>query len=298
MSADLADVAPAQRLARRVTTGARSPDVGPRRGSRRTALPSGAPAEAPTRQQQRAPGAPPRGETALPLLVAGLAALRLTLSTPQVRLLAAYRDLLLAWNRRVNLTAVTDPLAVETRHFLDALSGLAVLSPAARTLVDVGSGGGLPGVPLAIARPDLSVLLVDAARKKVPFLDLVIAELALYSVAALWARAEEAGQLPAHRERYDVATARALAPTAVLAEYTLPLVRVGGIVVLWKHGDVSGELGRAARAITVLGGGQPSVHPVRAPGLEEGRCLVVVPKERPTPPEYPRPPGRPGKRPL
>ncbi|MBI2322068.1 MAG: 16S rRNA (guanine(527)-N(7))-methyltransferase RsmG [Chloroflexi bacterium] len=234
----------------------------------------------------------------LPLLARGLAALGLALQPQQVTLLARYLALLLEWNQRLNLTAVTDPAEVEVRHFLDALSALLVLPPEARALVDLGAGAGLPGLSLAIARPAIHVTLVDSARKKVRFLEHVIANLALSNARALWGRAEELGQQAEHRERYDVATARAVAEVAVLAEYALPLLRIGGAAIFWKHGDVRAELEGARHAITVLGGGAPAVHPVRAPGLPEGRCLVVVRKERPTPQAYPRRPGAATKRPL
>jgi 16S rRNA (guanine527-N7)-methyltransferase len=241
---------------------------------------------------------PPTDAALLPHLQAGLAALGLTLTPAQLALLARYRELLLAWNQRLNLTAVTDPAAVETRHFLDALAALTVLPPGAQTLIDIGTGAGLPGLPLALARPDLSVTLVDSVGKKVRFLEHVIAKLALSNARALWARAEELGQNPEHRERYDIATARAVAETAVLAEYALPLLRCGGIALLWKHGDAREELRRAERAVRVLGGGTPLVRPIAAPGLEEGRVFVLLRKERPTPSAYPRPPGRAKKKPL
>lgn len=234
----------------------------------------------------------------LPHLTAGLAALGIALAPPQVAQLARYRDLLLEWNQRFNLTAVTDPAAIEVRHFLDSLVALPILPPDARTLIDLGTGAGLPGLPLAIARPDLSVTLVDSVRKKVRFVEHVIADLALSNARAFWGRAEDLGRQPEHRERYGVATARAVAETAVLAEYALPLLRLGGVALLWKHGDLRAELGRAERALRLLGGGEPTVRPVRAPGLEAGRALVIVPKVRPTPRAYPRPPGRAKKAPL
>lgn len=241
---------------------------------------------------------PPPDATALPRLSCGLAALGIALTPTQAAQLVRYRDLLLEWNKRINLTAVTEPAAVEVRHFLDSLVALPLLPSNARTLVDVGSGAGLPGLPLAIMRPDLSVTLVDSVGKKVRFLEYVSAHLALTNVRAVWARAEELGRQPEHRERYDVATARAVAEIAVVAEYVLPLVRIGGMALLWKHGDVREELRRGQRALGVLGGGGPRVHPVQAPGLEAGRVLVVVPKVRPTPPSYPRRPGRAKKAPL
>lgn len=240
----------------------------------------------------------PSDAALLPHLQAGLAALGIPLTPLQLSRLARYRALLIDWNQRLNLTTVTDPAEIEVRHFLDALTGLLVLPAETRALIDLGTGAGLPGLPLAIARPAMQVTLVDAARKKVRFVEVVIATLALQNARAMWARAEEIGQQAEHRERYDVVTVRAVAVAAVLAEYALPLLRIGGVAIFWKHGDVQDELERAQRAIALLGGGAPAVHAVRAPGLPEGRCLIVVRKERPTPRAYPRAPGTPTKRPL
>jgi len=222
------------------------------------------------------------------------------LSARQRRLLERYVELLLAWNRRVNLTAAASAEELYTRHLLDALSLVPIVE--ARLipgrLVDVGSGAGLPGVPLAVARPAWRVTLVEATGKKVRFLRAVVAELALDNVQVRHGRAEDVAHERDHREAYDVAVARALAKLPVLLELCLPFVRVGGYVVAPKGPEPDEELRRATRALELLGGHVEEVLPVRLPQVSGTRTVILVRKVRPTPANYPRPPGRPAKRPL
>jgi 16S rRNA (guanine527-N7)-methyltransferase len=239
-------------------------------------------------------------------LAAGATALGLALDAGQLAAFARYRDLLLDWNRRVNLTSITEPEDVETRHFLDSLTSAAPLlarwgvagAQSPLRCIDVGSGGGFPGVPLKVALPRLQVTLLESTGKKADFLDALVAALALDRVAVIAERAETLAHAPAHREAYDVAFARALGPLPVLLELTLPFLRVGGLVVAARRGDVPAELGAASYAREALGGGLVEVVPVTVPPLDDGRVLVVVEKARPTPAAYPRRPGMPAKRPL
>ncbi len=222
------------------------------------------------------------------------------LSPTQHAQLERYLALLLTWNERINLTAITEPHEIYVKHFLDALTLIpfieARLSP--QRLIDVGSGAGFPGVPIAIARPAWRVVLLEATRKKVRFLEALATELGLRNVEVHWGRAEDAAHDPAHRERYDVAVARALAPLPVLLELCLPFVRPGGYLLAPKGADPHPEVEAAARALKMLGGCLEEIAPVRVPLLDERRTLVIVRKEHPTPPSFPRPPGRPAKRPL
>ena len=214
---------------------------------------------------------------------------------------AAYAALIVEWNQRINLTAIDEAEGIATRHFLDSLSVLGGVENdnEITTVIDVGSGAGFPGIPLAILRPTWQLTLLEATRKKVDFLNLALRELALDNVQTVWGRAEEMAQQPAHREHYDLAVARAVASLPVLAEFCLPFVRVGGYWVAQKGPKADEELGQSANALGQLGGKLRKVETITIPGLEEAtRTLVVVDKVRVTPGTFPRRPGTPSKRPL
>jgi 16S rRNA (guanine527-N7)-methyltransferase len=213
---------------------------------------------------------------------------------------------LVEWNQRFNLTAVTDYEQVQVRHFADSLTcllGSPAILAAARarspwSLVDVGAGAGFPGLPIKIVWPEAKLTLIESIGKKCSFLEHIVGELGLTGVTVLNARAEEAGQDQAHRERYDLVLARAVADMPVLAEYCLPLARRGGLVVAQKGDDVEAEVVRAERAIMLLGGTLEKVKRVEVPGTALPRSLVVLRKVALTPPKYPRRPGQPAQHPL
>jgi 16S rRNA (guanine527-N7)-methyltransferase len=212
----------------------------------------------------------------------------LTLSDPQHALLSRYLDLLLEANARMNLTGITDRAAAEVQHVGDAFTLLPHLPKEAHRLADVGTGGGVPGIPLAIARPDASVVLIESTKKKAAFLKSAVEALGLTNVSVTDLRAEDAGQSPAHRETYDVATARAVATLDWLAEWCLPLVKPkAGKVLAMKGARAAEEVPAAARAIKYLNGGDPVVHPADLPGSEH-RVIVEIPKRGRTDPRYPR----------
>ncbi len=235
-------------------------------------------------------------------LVTGAAALGLTLDEEQLARFIRYRALLLDWNARVNLTAITDPAAIATRHFLDSLTCLLALPTEWReraiTLLDVGAGAGFPGLALAIALPAWRVTLLEATGKKVRFLEAAIADLGLPNATALAGRAEEAARQPAYRGRFDAVTARALAALPTLLEYCSPFARVGGYLVAPKKGDLAEELARGGWAALALGARLLDPIPVTLPALADGRVLLAAQQVRPCPPQYPRPAGAPAKRPL
>ncbi|MCL4299085.1 MAG: 16S rRNA (guanine(527)-N(7))-methyltransferase RsmG [Anaerolineae bacterium] len=224
----------------------------------------------------------------------------LSLSEAQLNAFDRYSQELIAWNQRVNLTSIIEPQEIVTKHFLDSLSVYGALSglPPDLTLIDVGSGAGFPGLPLKIVLPDLRLTLLEATGKKTAFLDYVVHILNLTGVTVLTARAEEAGRRPDQRERYDAAVARAVAPLPVLAEYTLPLVRVGGRVIVQKGQHPAAEIKAAANALGILGGKVSQTLAVRVPGLDAERHMVVIQKNKATPPQYPRRSGLPAKKPI
>jgi 16S rRNA (guanine527-N7)-methyltransferase len=234
------------------------------------------------------------------LLINGAQQLELVLSEGQLDAFEHYGRELIAWNERVNLTRIVAPGEIATKHFLDALS-VSLALPELRSpysIIDVGSGAGLPGLPLKIALPDIGLTLLEATAKKTAFLEHVVGVLGLTGITILTARAEVIGRRPDQREQYEVAVARAVATLPVLVEYTLPLVKVGGRVILQKGQDPSSEIKEAAHALQILGGRVSDVRPAPIPGLEATRHLVIIEKNRPTPEAYPRRPGLPAKKPL
>jgi 16S rRNA (guanine527-N7)-methyltransferase len=201
------------------------------------------------------------------------------------------------WNQRLNLTRIPKEEAAE-KHFLDSLTVLAITEVVrARRLIDVGSGAGFPGIPLKIAKPGLQVTLVDSLGKRVKFLENVIQALDLRGISCYHARAEDIGRDQRHREQYDVALARAVAHLAVLCEYLLPLVRLGGVMVAMKGPTGKSEVEEAQTALKELGGQLQDVMETQLPSGDV-RQLIVVSKVKPTSMEYPRRPGMPQKRPL
>ncbi len=208
-----------------------------------------------------------------------------------------YASLLVAWNENVNLTGITDDEGIAVRHFVDSLS-IAPLVPEGATLIDVGTGAGFPGIPIAIARPDTRVTLLDSLDKRVKFLDAVTETLALKNVVAQHGRAEDFGVLPAWRDTYDVAVARAVAGLPVLLEYCLPFVKPGGLFLAMKGPGAREEAAQAAHALEALCGRIVDIRTFILPGTDMERNVVVVQKTGRTPKGYPRKSGKPGKQPL
>ncbi|MFL7790713.1 MAG: 16S rRNA (guanine(527)-N(7))-methyltransferase RsmG [Anaerolineae bacterium] len=235
-------------------------------------------------------------------LVAGAQELGVTLADSHLAAFeTCYRELV-DWNRRFNLTAITDWEGVLVRHFLDSLSCLKALPrkelAAGARVIDVGTGAGFPGLALKIICPGMRLTLLEATRKKVTFLEHIVRELDLKEVEVLHGRAEALGRESSRRERYDWALARAVAEMPTLAEYLLPLVRVGGAALAQKGEGAAAEVQGAEAAITTLGGRVRQLVQVELRGLAETRYLVVVDKMAATPEKYPRRPGMPRKSPI
>ena len=217
----------------------------------------------------------------------------MTLLPADAHLLERYVALITRWNRRLRLTGPKDAEDVARTLVAGAFEILRFV-PAAGSLIDLGSGAGIPGLLLAVMRPSLRVALVEAMRKKAAFLEVAVGELDLANAIVLRARAEDLSREPEHRERYDVVTAQALAPLRVLAEYALPLLRTGGVGVFPKGERVADETAAADDALRILGGRAE----IQVPSSSTASHVVVVRKIRPTPLEFPRRPGLPSRRPL
>jgi 16S rRNA (guanine527-N7)-methyltransferase len=238
----------------------------------------------------------------LPYLIQAIQTANLNLQPDAILQIAEklgnYKALLLEWNQRFNLTAITDDTGINLRHFVDSLTVLAALPKTPAKLIDIGTGPGFPGIPLKIARPDLSVTVMDSVAKKVKFCDEVIRQLALRDICAEQGRAEEVAHQLAYREQFDVVTARAVAALPTLVEYLLPFAKVGGICIAMKGSDAEAEAAQAEHAIRTLGGKLNRVLPVTLPGLPDKRALIVIDKVAPTPRVYPRQGGMPRSSPL
>ena len=233
------------------------------------------------------------------ILAARAAEAGIPLTAEQIGQFSVYHEMLLDWNTRMNLTALTAPEDVAVKHIIDSLTAYdAALFDGARTLIDVGTGAGLPGIPLAVYAPHLTVTLLDALNKRVRFLTEVTAAMGLQNVRCIHARAEEAARTVEHRAAYDIVVSRAVARLPVLLEYTLPFVRVGGTLLALKGRAYAEEQKEARRAAEVLGGGRITARPVHLPGLDDVRAILTVTKERQTPAAYPRGGGAPTRRPL
>jgi 16S rRNA (guanine527-N7)-methyltransferase len=230
----------------------------------------------------------------------------LELSKEQITQFQTYQDLLIDWNQRVNLTAITDPEEIALKHFADSLSLLPFFEEAFKkgtsrfpdlTLIDVGTGAGFPGIPLKITNPSLTVTLMDSLNKRIAFLDAVIQALSLQNCITVHSRAEDGARCDDYRERFDIAVARAVAAMPVLCEYCLPYVKVGGIFAAMKS-SAGEELETAKHAIGILGGEIESCHDFKLPESDISRSVIIIRKVAKTPACYPRKAGKPEKTPL
>ena len=223
----------------------------------------------------------------------------LPLDAKQIEKFGIYYRLLIEWNAKMNLTAITEPREVAVKHIVDSLTALrGIEEKNSCRLIDVGTGAGFPGIPLKIVRPDLQLTLLDSLKKRVHFLETVVEALGLEGAECLHGRAEEAARQSALRERFDIAASRAVARLPVLAEYLLPFVRIGGTAIALKGLHSEEEAKESERAVKILGGRAIESIPVALPGLSDKRAVLVIKKERPTPKAYPRKAGKPAKEPL
>lgn len=208
--------------------------------------------------------------------------------------MTAYMEAVLSWNEKINLTNITSPEEFAEKHFLDSLSVIDTAEMEdAGSIVDLGTGGGFPGVPLAICYPDKSFLLVDSLDKKLKVIQSITEELGIKNISLLHMRAEDMGQSKAYREKFDLCLSRAVANLSTLAEYCLPLVKVGGVFIAYKGSSAEEEAEAADEAIVELGG---ALYNIEETILDHN--LVYIEKEQKTPKKYPRKAGTPSKSPL
>lgn len=210
-----------------------------------------------------------------------------------------YYRLLMEWNQKMNLTAITDPREVAVKHMVDSMSSLDEKSfPENCSVIDVGTGAGFPGIPLKIIRPDIKLTLLDSLNKRVSFLKAIVDTLKLENVECLHGRAEETARNEVYREHFDVAVSRAVARLSILSEYCLPFVKVGGTFIAMKGMKYKEEMNEAQRAVKVLGGGNMKACPVKLPGIDDKRAVIYITKCSVTPKAYPRKAGTPERSPI
>ncbi len=235
------------------------------------------------------------------ILADGAKRLRFGLRPGQLKKFRTYLDELNAARPRLRLTALTDPEAVQRRHFLEPLALLAALEEIdalGKTAIDIGSGAGFPGLPIKIVRPALRLTLLEANARRAAFLERLVQKLSLERVTVVNDRAEEVAHNPEHREAYELVLARAVAPLPTLVELTLPFLRLGGVLAAPKGSGAPREVREAAAALQACGGHVESIRPLNIPGAETSPTLVIVRKASDTPQRFPRRTGIPAKRPL
>lgn len=231
------------------------------------------------------------------ILVAKGAEAGLSFTEQQLEQFDKYYELLVETNKVMNLTAITEPDEVAVKHMIDSMLAYEP-EMAGKTLADVGTGAGFPGVPLKIYCPQLKVTLIDSLGKRLKFLQTVIDQLGLKGIRCEHLRAEDAGRNKQHREKYDLVTARAVARLSVLSEYCLPLAKKGGMFIALKGSRFAEEIAEGEAAVKLLGGKIISQEQVKLPGLDDGRAIVKITKVKNTPAQYPRKAGTPEKQPL
>ena len=225
--------------------------------------------------------------------------LNITLSETQQEQFYHFYELLVEWNKVMNLTGITEYEEVNEKHFIDSLSIVKVLDMnKVSTVIDVGTGAGFPGIPLKIAFPHLKVTLLDSLNKRIKYLDTVINELGLKDIHTIHGRAEEYARKEEYREKYDLAVSRAVANLSTLSEYCVPYVKVGGMFVPYKSGEIDEEVKAAQTAIKVLGGKQTEVVKFTLPGSDINRSFVKIQKIKSTGKKFPRKAGLPTKEPM
>ena len=231
------------------------------------------------------------------LLINGASQLSIWLDDKKANQFLSYMDMLIETNKSLNLTAITEPQEVITKHFLDSLTACRFI-PQGASVIDVGCGAGFPGLPIKIARNDVSLTLLDSLNKRLAFIESVLKSANISGAKCVHARAEDGARDKLHREKYDVAVSRAVANMAVLCEYCLPYVKAGGTFLALKGPAAPEELKNAEKAIKTLGGEIAEIAEVTVPFTDLLHKIVIVKKVKPCPKEFPRKAGTPSKKPI
>ena len=208
-----------------------------------------------------------------------------------------YMNLLIEWNEKINLTAIVEPKEIILKHFIDSLTIIKYIEPN-KSVIDIGTGAGFPGIPVKIMREDLDITLLDSLNKRIHFLNEVIQKLELKNITAIHARIEEFAKNKQYREAFDVATSRAVANLTTLSEYMLPIVDLKGMAICMKGSEINEEVSKSKNSIKLLGGKIDKIEEFTLPKSDNRRNLILIKKERQTPGKYPRKPGIPSKEPL
>lgn len=233
------------------------------------------------------------------LLEIKLKELNIQINEIQKKQFDTFYSMLVEWNKVMNLTGITEYEEVIEKHFVDSLSIVNIFDLSEiNTVIDVGTGAGFPGIPLKIAFPHLKITLLDSLNKRIHFLDSVIDELKLDGIYTIHGRAEDFAKKDDYRERYDLCVSRAVANLSTLSEYCLPYIRVGGMFVSYKSGDVDDEVLESKKAISILGGKLDNVVKFQLPGTDINRSFIKIEKIKNTGKKYPRKAGLPSKEPL
>ena len=223
----------------------------------------------------------------------------IALSYKQMEQFNRYFELLVEWNEKINLTAITEPKEVAIKHMIDSITAYdEKIFQDGVTVIDVGTGAGFPGLPLKIFCPEIKLTLMDSLNKRIKFLQTVVEELGLQDVECVHARAEEGARNKKYRESFDLAVSRAVARLPILCEYCLPFVKKGGHFIALKGMQFHEEAEEAAKAIKVMGGSKTEIRPVKLPELDDKRAVITITKTMPTPKAYPRKAGTPTKNPI
>lgn len=220
------------------------------------------------------------------------------LNQAQLKQFMTYKDMLIEWNEKMNLTAITDDREIILKHFVDCLALCSGADMSGKKIIDVGTGAGFPGVPVKIACPDIDITLLDSLNKRITFLNELTKALGLEKTDCVHMRAEDGGNDKVLRESFDMCISRAVANLSVLCEYCLPFVRVGGMFISMKGSDVTQEVSEAEKAIRVLGGEISEIKTVSIPETDINHSLIIINKIKATPSKYPRKAGKVKKEPI